>query len=312
MNIILKALSLIPALAFSSILLAQDSGDETEQQRWYKIELFVFANKASDAGNEEHWPEQLDLNYPDKLVELIFDEPASMLGEAGTENNEEITETTEFEEPVQETGPVTYKVLEDEQRLLNRHVKKLLSTGQHRLLFHQAWLQELNDRQQAESILIEGGEQYDNHFELEGYVTISVERYLHIHSNLWLSSFVSTLGMEQAPWSKLPIPPTRLKTQQQQQQLIAEELGLQPINLDSGLFANDDNPFQLLFDKQYTVERTVVMQQHRRMRSQELHYIDHPLMGLLIKIVPYEPDQASEETAESDEPEALLQTPSGQ
>ena len=30
------------------------------------------------------------------------------------------------------------------------------------------------------------------------------------------------------------------------------------------------------------------MQAHRRMRSGELHYIDHPLMGVLIKITPYE------------------------
>jgi hypothetical protein len=30
------------------------------------------------------------------------------------------------------------------------------------------------------------------------------------------------------------------------------------------------------------------MQAHRRMRSKELHYIDHPLMGVLVQITPYE------------------------
>ncbi len=38
--------------------------------------------------------------------------------------------------------------------------------------------------------------------------------------------------------------------------------------------------------------KTYRMQAHRRMRSGELHYIDHPLMGVLIKITPYEPPPA--------------------
>ena len=46
------------------------------------------------------------------------------------------------------------------------------------------------------------------------------------------------------------------------------------------------------------------MQAHRRMRSGELHYIDHPLMGVLIKITPYELPIP----AESVEPEAVAPT----
>ena len=34
------------------------------------------------------------------------------------------------------------------------------------------------------------------------------------------------------------------------------------------------------------------MQMHRRMRSKELHYIDHPLVGLLIQINPTEKTEA--------------------
>jgi len=33
------------------------------------------------------------------------------------------------------------------------------------------------------------------------------------------------------------------------------------------------------------------MQTHRRMRSKELHYIDHPLMGVLVQVTPYEPPE---------------------
>jgi len=36
----------------------------------------------------------------------------------------------------------------------------------------------------------------------------------------------------------------------------------------------------------YRPEAAYVIREHRRMRSRELHYIDHPLVGMLIKIVP--------------------------
>jgi hypothetical protein len=36
---------------------------------------------------------------------------------------------------------------------------------------------------------------------------------------------------------------------------------------------------------------TITMKQHRRMRSRELHYLDHPLIGILVLITPYEPDE---------------------
>ena len=38
-----------------------------------------------------------------------------------------------------------------------------------------------------------------------------------------------------------------------------------------------------------TVNNTYTFQSHRRMRSKELHYIDHPLVGILIQINPVEP-----------------------
>ena len=44
------------------------------------------------------------------------------------------------------------------------------------------------------------------------------------------------------------------------------------------------------------------MQQSRRLRSKEVHYIDHPLFGLIVLITPYEPAEIfSEEHAQSSE-----------
>ena len=276
------------------------SSDVNDIDNWYQIEVFVFANTAHNAGIDENWPEQPDLSYPQNLVELINPEISTSV----TEDNTEILDADlapieeqrveESDNTVIDKAPQALELFPAEKQLLTPHVKKLLSTGQHRLLFHEAWLQPLQERDQSVSILIRGGEQFDQHYELEGYITLSVERYLHINTDLWLSQFVSTLGMDQSPWSVLPIPPTVLKSKMEQQALMANELGINPLAESDPFGLGGSDSFQLMFDKQYTVEQTVVMKQNRRMRSNELHYLDHPKMGLLVKIIPYEPEETDE------------------
>lgn len=296
-------LFLVPLVGASSVVAEEASAN------WYQIELFIFANTNPNAGSNERWPQNLGLSYPDNLVELIY--PASEIEEDTFELEQPIdnlSETAEAPvaapdlqiepaEPEAESelkGPVAYAVLDNENKQLQKHVNRLLRTGQHRLLFHETWLQPFEDRKQAVSLLIRAGKQYDRHYELEGYVSFSVERYLHLNTDLWLSSFISTIGTEQMPWPVLPTPPTVIKAQQQ----IASELNLSaPMGI--GFFGSQTRPFELLFDQQYSVDRTVVMRQHRRMRSNELHYLDHPLMGILVKVTPYE-EPESEPTTEAE------------
>jgi len=45
---------------------------------------------------------------------------------------------------------------------------------------------------------------------------------------------------------------------------------------------------QYLTEKSGSINNTLTLQQSRRMRSKELHYIDHPSIGVLIKIIPTE------------------------
>ena len=46
------------------------------------------------------------------------------------------------------------------------------------------------------------------------------------------------------------------------------------------------NPYTELADAPYLIKSITVLEQKRKMRSGELHYIDHPKMGILIKIEP--------------------------
>jgi hypothetical protein len=49
----------------------------------------------------------------------------------------------------------------------------------------------------------------------------------------------------------------------------------------------------------YPYRHAVALQQKRRMRSKEIHYIDHPMLGLIIKFTPLrspEPEVAAAST----------------
>jgi len=114
-------------------------------------------------------------------------------------------------------------------------------------------------------------------WQLDGNIQIYVERYLHLQTDL-----------------ELRIPG------KEELQLGAIETNLAADKLLSSLQKEPERGFgwqlgdDFLTDgeQQTTVIRDVLnhylMQQSRRIRSNEIHYIDHPLFGLLIQIRPYD------------------------
>jgi Peptidoglycan-binding protein, CsiV len=152
-----------------------------------------------------------------------------------------------------------FALLADNERLLNAHAATL-SKGGYSLLYHQAWRQMIYG--QKTNIAISGGKTFNGHQELEGSIALSVGQYLKLHTNLWLSQFapaganIATPNHTQA-WPALPSPPN--------------------------IFTHEDAKNQ-----DYLVKRIVKLNQERSMRSNEIHYIDHPLLGIIVKIVPVE------------------------
>jgi hypothetical protein len=253
--------------------------DSADSHRWYQIEVFIYANNNPSAVYEESWPKDLGLTYPEPLVALIDPEQLRM----AEDETDAINSGPNLLDPQtvpQAEAPVPLLLLGAEQQQLNRIANSILRQADFRLLFHKVWRQPLNDREHSENILILGGEQFDQHYELEGTINISVERYLHIATNLWLNTFISNIGDNSSPWPLLPaIPVTRADVREE---------NTDPFTTPFHTSFSLGSEFEALTGNQYTVERTVVMRQHRRMRSNELHYLDHPLMGLLLKITPYE------------------------
>lgn len=147
-----------------------------------------------------------------------------------------------------------FSLLAPNERLLNPHAATL-SKGGYSLLYHQAWRQMIYARKTH--IAISGGKTFNGHQELEGSISLSVGQYLRIQSNLWLSQFVPAGTNITETWPELPPLPNTANSEGEKSQ-------------------------------GYLIKRIVKLNQERSMRSNEIHYIDHPLLGIIVKIVPVE------------------------
>ncbi len=145
-----------------------------------------------------------------------------------------------------DSSGAAYQLLPTDMLQLKREAGAIAQRRSMRVLVHEAWLQPLEDPARAKSIFISGGKQFGAHRELEGTLAVGVEHFVRADANLWLSRFVSGAGGEMLP----PSP-----------------------GIESASGASE-----------FTAAQTVVLQEQRKMRSSELHYIDHPKIGLVMLV----------------------------
>ena len=193
----------------------------------YQVEIIVFSRPGG--GNEEHSASALGLRYPSRLATL---------------------QTA----PADATSVGPYQLLPTTARLLNNEETALAKRG-YPILFHGAWRQSVDTATRATSVLVPGGRSAGNHRELEGYVTLSAESYLHLNVNLWLSQF-SAPGSTATESIVLPTP--------------------------DGI--TDGNATEAATN----ISKLFVLQQQRKLRSGELNYFDHPRFSALVMAKPIE------------------------
>jgi len=273
-------------------------------QRWFQIEVSIFSNEALTDRDEELWQaERNDLEYPSplrrlsQLGELLvsdemiaaaiaeFSEPSSLavIEEEPIELDEEALLAAEQAARLAEvlaTGPKParaegdfrfYDFLRDPYLQLspqdsdfqqtNRAIER---SSEHRLLFHGLWRESVADPRDAIPLYVQGGVKYGEQHELQGTITLRFNENrdrLVLDSNLWLSEYSASADPD-SDWHLPPIPESVR------------------IDLDS-LERSEQN-------LQYGINRVFHMEQSREMRSTEFHYIDHPAMGIVILVEPYE------------------------
>ncbi len=317
LNALLLAILLAATLTAQAQTGNTATSDEEPEQRWYQVELLIFEQKSDPDAIRETWPENIALAYPlnwtllqtmdeyeqqqlqlqqdlEAEHETLFGDPQATTdndeasaGEQAAQSNEQTPDvaTAEEQENTGETvSEIPFILLDDSHKSLLDTAKRLQRKRQ-RVLFHSSWRQPFiqNDPEIPASIVIRGGQRYDDHHELEGSVALKLSRYLHLHTNLWFTRFTYNSGDNESLWPELPTPPDQLTLDENS--LFAN--GKSTTSTD-GFNLKLDAPGTDNLDQVFVADEIVLVKQSRRMRSKEIHYLDHPRIGLLIVLTPYE------------------------
>jgi hypothetical protein len=325
---LLALLTPSPGVAQGNDIILVEPEAETKAERWWQVELIVFLPKNQSVIDQEKWPQQRELALVQELPwlnELLTPQPegAENDAEQGSQpiapmtttpplNNQQAGFVTDQNSSIEQTelaldllletdSPLKprhwFEVTPEEQWLLKEQAAQMRWTKDYDILLHQSWRHHLEaDSEPLSYRLVAGSElsglgpdvgsngwlpieepddsevQSNNivhspvtaaidmtsdpvqkppqpHYQVEGKLSFELHRYLHIKTDMWVS-----LGNPAAVINN---------------SLMSPESHSQPLPTPEFIFGHH--------------------QQSRRVRSSEVHYLDHPLLGMIITIVPWEP-----------------------
>lgn len=219
--------------------------------------------------------------------------------------------------PVSEPQPepellAPYTLLGSEQQEFRGKAAYMQRLGRYQTLFHESWIQPLEVEARSLPIVLDRSGDTGVWPRLQGSVKLYLSRYAHLETNLWLNTDGSYLPGQ---WS-MPAPPLGPPSLVIEEPVFANEPDSfgEPISVTDGAAAAESAATTQgtaaaetgsaeagtdagealvaanILEPVYPYRHAVTLQQKRRMRSGEIHYIDHPMFGIVIKLTPLNPD----------------------
>lgn len=191
----------------------------------------------------------------------------------------------------------TFVKLQRDVRNLNESSAALDRQSQYNVVFHEAWRFEADENGEDPWVLIKAGKPFLDRFELEGSLRFYKSRFLHFQSDLWLLEFDQQ--NDSANMVELPEFPLQAEPTLSDQHIIGEiqfdpasvanffvdaAANIAPSNSESQIVAIEEQP------RQYPLKSLWTFDQSKRLEEQQSYYIDHPKMGILLTIAPYQPE----------------------
>jgi hypothetical protein len=172
--------------------------------------------------------------------------------------------------------------------------------GRYSVLFHETWVQPVGSEKRSLPIVLDRSGDTQQWSRLQGTINLFVSRYLHVQTNLWLNTsgaYIAGTWQMPAP----PLGPPSLIIEEQELVDIAAAIDELPASAMSGAEEATDvlemtgsgEEIVEVETPVYPYRHAVLLEQTRRMRSNETHYIDHPLMGVIIKFTPITAEELS-------------------
>lgn len=297
------ALTVVITLLVTNVLFAQDTPTEKaapNHQGWYQVEMIIFSR--NNPSLQEHFPSNIHLGYPSRWQVLKDPNPVAI--DAQTTESESALPIAPTDSTIVNTqannisvdlNSQPFYMLPAEFRQLNQAADKFSRSSEHSLLFHQAWRQPITSQNQADWILIHSARANV----LSGSIRLSVATYLRLDTRLWFAEFEPKIDDTPSIWPELPeLPNTIVQEIDASQSAFFSNETTEDLSIEE-LSGTE----QLSAAEQWQTKRIVLLKDKREMRSNEVNYIDHPIIGIIIKISPFTPALAPTESITTGSPE---------
>jgi hypothetical protein len=251
----------------------------------------------------------ITLNASDKDAIILISETAATVVDKGPPPELYIPE---YEEP--------FIILDANMRDLNDSARAL-DRRKYNVVFHQAWRFEAETDGEDPWIHISAGKRLDDRSEIEGSLRFYRSRFLHVETDLWRLKFANQDSLVDALTVKLPDLPNfelgaEISPQKQWQISVSPEyvMDLNPksdmVDIDGIGYTVEavdlhqvEEEQDIMAINQYPILEVWPIKQSKRIEENSIYYLDHPELGVMLTIKPYEPEplnpQAIDETEEA-------------
>ncbi|GAA6145612.1 CsiV family protein [Thalassolituus maritimus] len=300
----------------------------------YRIEVMMFAYLDENSAREEHWPlleeraAQQALEEEAAIAAALLaaeNEEADALAEIGLDSDpttvvDALSATDSQSEQDLESGQEQGKNPAQEQEIAEEEtasspimvldtlefantVERFAYRSDIEVIWHQAWVEALDTAETAYSHEITGQIEKENfRIDLSGTISLYRSRFIHIQPDLEVNQEIFTIPDD------APVADDITETPEETTPELAVQMGqmnsqpemTSPVMTESLTQENTPSP-AMKVEPEWIPLRAAKIERSRRMRSDEVHYLDHPLLGIVVKVSPWVATPEAEEKA-SDTP----------
>ncbi len=255
---------------FSSISLAETA--EKKEYKYYDVEVILFKHNNLDAISSEYW----EIIPP---IEADIDANTLASSPVNPEKPRNITTNiASYLVSEKQFNPTDKRVsvIEKKQRILNKPSDHIRYSKDYLLLAHIAWKQPGFSKDEALPVDFIFSHKNSH---ISGNINIVLSRYLHTKVDFSLIEEVCRPDPEEVfPTQKDIDDKVKVEVKTTQQQLAKADKDLATTPQEQQIA---EIPVNITCQTE-----KILFKQSRKMRSKQLHYIDHPVFGLLVQITP--------------------------
>ena len=288
----------------------------------YRIEVMMFAYLDENSAREEHWPlleeraaqqaleEEAAIaaallaaenEETDALAEIGLDSDSMTVVDALSATDSQSEQDQEQETIEEETASSPIMVL-DTLEFANT-VERFAYRSDIEVIWHQAWVEALDTAETAYPHEITGQIEKENfRIDLSGTISLYRSRFIHIQPDLEVNQEIFTIPDDAPVADNITETPeeTTPESAVQMGQMNSQPEMTSPVMTESLTQESTPSP-AMKVEPEWIPLRAAKIERSRRMRSDEVHYLDHPLLGIVVKVSPWVASPEEEEKA-SDTP----------